>query len=133
MKKAILMITVAAFAIFNNGCRKIEVDGSSTTPAPGPTENTILSGKISADRTLHAANVYTLRGLVYVTDGATLTIEPGTKIVGEKNSRGALIITRGCKIIANGTATTPIVFTSDQATPQRGDWAGVVLMGRATT
>ena len=97
------------------------------------TENTILSGKINSDRTLKAAYTYTLRGVVYVTDGATLTIEPGTKIVGEKNSRGALIITRGCKLIANGTPDKPIVFTSDQATPQRGDWAGIVLLGRART
>ena len=134
MKKTIFVAALAAFVIFNNGCRKIEVDGTSTgiTP-PTPTENTILSGKINADRTLHAANVYTLRGLVYVTDGATLTIEPGTKIVGEKNSRGALIVTRGCKLIANGTAAAPIVFTSDQATPVRGDWAGIVLLGRART
>ena len=68
---------------------------------------------------------------VYMTSGSTLTIEPGTKIVGEKNSRGALIITRGCKIIANGTVDKPIVFTSDQANPVRGDWAGIVLIGRA--
>lgn len=126
-------MTLAGFMIFQNGCRKIEVDGTAAAPAPGPTENTILSGKINTDRTLKASYTYTLRGLVYITDGATLTIEPGTKILGEKNSRAALIITRGCKLIANGTAAAPIVFTSDQSSPQRGDWGGIVLLGRART
>jgi hypothetical protein len=135
MKKTILLTALTGFIIFNNGCRKIEVDGTgdNTGGGGGGTENTVLSGKINSDRTLHAANVYTLRGLVYITDGATLTIEPGTKIVGEKNTRGALIVTRGCKLIANGTADKPIVFTSDQSNPVRGDWAGIVLLGRART
>jgi hypothetical protein len=133
MKRSILVSAIAGAVLFNFGCRKIEVDGSGGGVTPPTSESTILSGKINSDKTLKASNVYTLRGLVYVTDGATLTIEPGTKIVGEKNTRGALIITRGCKIIANGTPDKPIVFTSDQATPQRGDWAGIVLLGRAKT
>jgi hypothetical protein len=133
MKKTILFAALVGLAFLNNSCRKIEVDGTTTTTTPGVTENTILSGRISTDKTLKAANVYTLRGIVYITDGATLTIEPGTKIVGEKNTRGALIITRGCKLIASGTSDKPIVFTSDQATAQRGDWAGIVLLGRART
>jgi hypothetical protein len=136
MKRSFLFGALAGLLILGNGCRKIEVDGNSTTVAPpsGPTtENTILSGRITADRTLKAEFTYTLRDLVYVTNGATLTIEAGTKILGEKNTRGALIITRGAKIIANGTAAKPIVFTSDQASPQRGDWAGIVILGRART
>jgi hypothetical protein len=134
MKKTIILSAIAAFVIINNGCRKIEVDGTTTTTPINPTvENTTLTGRITADRTLKADYTYTLRDLVYVTNGATLTIEPGTKIVGEKNTRGALIITRGAKIIANGTAAKPIVFTSDQSAPVRGDWAGIVLLGRART
>jgi hypothetical protein len=136
MKKNIFCAAIITLVMANMSCRKIEVDGATTVingGGTGPSENTILSGKITADRTLKADLVYTLRDLVYVTNGATLTIEPGTKIVGEKNTRGALLITRGCKIIAKGTALKPIVFTSDQASPQRGDWAGVVLLGRART
>src|SRR5882672_6524179 len=106
MKHRIFLALIVAIAFFGNGCRKIEVDGGTTTvidTTSNPTqENLILSGKLNADRVLHASNVYTLRGLVYVTDGATITIEPGTKIVGEKNTRGALIVTRGCKLIAAG-------------------------------
>jgi hypothetical protein len=92
-----------------------------------------LSGKITTSRTLKANNTYKLRGLVYVTNGATLTIEPGTKIVGEADKNGGLIITRGSKIMAEGTAANPIIFTSEKASPKRGDWAGVVILGNAPT
>jgi len=135
MKKLFLYgVLIAATSL---GCRKIEVDGTTTVVTPpgggGTTENTILEGRISENRTLKAAYTYKLRGLVYVTNGAILTIEPGTKIVGESGKNGGLIITRSCKIIADGTADKPIVFTSEAANPQRGDWAGVVLLGNAPT
>ena len=132
MKK--LFILFIAAGLLTAGCRKIEVDGGTTVVNPGTgNENTILEGRISANRTLTANNVYKLRGLVYVTNGAVLTIEPGTKIVGEAGRNGGLIVTRSCKIIADGTAEKPIVFTSEAATPQRGDWAGVVILGNAPT
>lgn len=133
MKKIII---AAAFAsLLSAGCRKIEVDGSTTTTTNPPTtnENTILEGRITANRTLSAQYTYKLRGLVYVTNGAILTIEPGTKIVGELGKTGGLIITRGCKIIADGTVDKPIIFTSEATTPQRGDWAGLVILGQAPT
>src|SRR5688572_33462054 len=84
-----------------SSCRKIEIDGiDGGTAGNNNTENTILSGRISTDVTLKASNVYKLRGVVYLVDGATLTIEPGTRIEGEKTTRGALIVTRGTRIIA---------------------------------
>src|SRR5258706_5595974 len=133
MKKSVLYAALIATSFFS--CRKIEIDGTTivTPPAGGATENTILEGRISANRTLSAAYTYKLRGLVYVTNGAILTIEPGTKIVGENGKNGGLIITRSCKIIADGTADKPIVFTSEAAAPARGDWAGLVLLGQAPT
>ena len=134
MKK---LMYLSLFAIIASvGCRKIEVDGGSENNngnGNGNTENTILEGRISENRTLKASQTYKLRGLVYVTNGAVLTIEPGTKIVGEKGKNGGLIITRSCKIIADGTAEKPIVFTSEEANPRRGDWAGLVLLGNAPT
>lgn len=127
--------TLIAFsvALFASGCRKIEIDGTGTTSTPTPGENTVLSGKINADRTLKNGNTYTLKGIVYVVDGAKLTIEAGVTIQGEKSSRGTLVITRGCQILANGTEAKPIIFTSDATTPQRGDWGGIVICGRAKT
>lgn len=132
MKKLFLYgVLIAATSL---SCRKIEVDGETTVVnngGGGTTENTILEGRISSNLTLKAAYTYKLRGLVYVTNGAILTIEPGTKIVGESGRNGGLIITRSCKIIADGTADKPIVFTSEAANPQRGDWAGLVILGNA--
>ena len=131
MKK--LFIYSALFLAVSTSCRKIVVDSNSstTTPPPTTTENTILEGRIAANLTLKAGFTYKLRGLVYVTNGAILTIEPGTKIVGENGKNGGLIITRSCKIIADGTADKPIIFTSEASTPQRGDWAGLVILGNA--
>lgn len=131
--KKLVILSFFAGAIMS-GCRKIEVDGGTTTVQPPTTsENTILEGRITSNLTLRAQYTYKLRGLVYVTNGAILTIEPGTKIVGESGQRGGLIITRSSKIIADGTKDKPIVFTSEAANPQRGDWAGVVLLGNAPT
>ncbi len=77
--------------------------------------------------------VYTLKGWVYITDGAELTIEPGTIIKGDKATKAALIVERGGKLHATGTATSPIVFTSAQAAGSRrpGDWGGVIICGKA--
>ncbi len=70
-------------------------------------------------------------GYVYVTNNATLTIEPGTVIRG--TGKGTLIITRGAKLIARGTKVEPIVFTSSKGAGLRapGDWGGLVFTGKA--
>ena len=78
--------------------------------------------------------IYFLGGKVYVTNNAELTIQPGTVITGDTTSKGTLIITRGSKIHAVGTPTCPIVFTSSRGPgrKQRGDWGGVILLGKAS-
>jgi len=78
-------------------------------------------------------SIYKLNGWVYVKSGATLTIDPGTIIRGDKNNKGALIIEPGAKIYAIGTASEPIVFTSNMAPGDRtyGDWGGVIVLGNA--
>ncbi|HML57890.1 MAG TPA: hypothetical protein PKA85_05920 [Ferruginibacter sp.] len=132
MKKVLLGLAIVSAVSMQ--CRKIEVDGEGGTNLPtDPTENVILEGRITENRTLKANYTYKLRGLVYVTNGAILTIEPGTKIVGESGRNGGLVITRSSKIIADGTPDKPIVFTSEESTPARGDWAGVVILGNAPT
>ena len=134
MKK--LFILIATVGFISAGCRKIEVDGpvvNSNTVVGTSTENAILEGRITQNLTLKAQYTYKLRGLVYVTNGAILTIEPGTKIVGELNRQGGLVITRSSKIIADGTVDKPIVFTSESTTPVRGDWSGIVILGNAPT
>jgi hypothetical protein len=103
------------------------------TDYPTVTE-VIPAGDITASTTLTSDKVYLLDGWVYVKTGATLTIEPGTVIRGSKANKGALIIEKGAKIIAEGTATEPIVFTSNQDAGSRtyGDWGGIILLGNAT-
>ena len=77
--------------------------------------------------------VYTLKGWIYIADGSELTIEPGTIIKGDKATKAALIVERGGKLIAQGAADAPIVFTSAQPAGQRrpGDWSGVIICGKA--
>lgn len=93
----------------------------------------IVEGEITANERFVATEKYILRGYVYVMDGATLTIDPGTVIFGDKETEGALIIERGAKIEARGTQTQPIVFTSGEPAGSRnyGDWGGLVLVGKA--
>ena len=76
---------------------------------------------------------YTLKGWVYIANGAELTIEPGTIIKGDKQTKAALIAERGGKLIAKGNASEPIVFTSEQEAGSRkpGDWGGIILCGKA--
>ncbi len=106
---------------------------AATTPAAGPKTATI-TGDITASRTLFADTVYTISGFVHVANGATLTIQPGTRIVGNYNVLGSsLFILRGARIMAVGTANAPIVFTSQQPVGSRkpGDWGGLIIVGNA--
>src|SRR5687768_14705127 len=105
-----------------------------TTAPAGVVGTAVLSGDITANRRLRADTMYVLRGFVKVLDGATLTIDAGTRIVGDLKVPGsALFVTRGARIEANGTAAQPIVFTSRRAVGSRkpGDWGGLLIIGRA--
>jgi len=94
-----------------------------------------VQDSISTNTTWTNNKQYLLKGFVYVTSGATLTIDSGVIIKGDKNTKGTLIIERGAKIIAKGTATAPIVFTSNQPAGARsyGDWGGLIICGAAPT
>ncbi len=93
----------------------------------------VVTGSINGTETWTNANYYVLRGAVFVQQGATLNITAGTRIVGESGSVGTLIILRGGRLNAVGTATAPVVFTSDQPVGRRGrgDWGGIIINGRA--
>ncbi len=79
------------------------------------------------------SGVVKLQNKIYVKNNATLTILPGTIIRGDKLTQATLIVTRGAKIYANGTAANPVIFTSNEAPGTRlpGDWGGLVLLGLA--
>ncbi len=99
-----------------------------------PTTQTV-SGNISSNTTWTNDKIWKISGQVNIDSGYTLTIQPGTVVQGIKNNsnRAVLIVRRGAKIIADGSAVQPIVFTSDQASGARatGDWGGVIVCGRA--
>lgn len=94
-----------------------------------------LSGEIESDSTLSCDRNYLLKFNVFVVPGTTLTIEKGTTILGDRATHSALVVQPGGRLVAEGTADEPIVFTSALAPENRapGDWGGVVLLGRAPT
>jgi hypothetical protein len=99
-----------------------------------PATTVTVSANITVDTRWTANNTYLLSGPIYVNNNATLTIEPGTVIRGNKAIAGsALVITKGAKLIANGTKNAPIVFTSSGGVGNRaiGDWGGIVILGKA--
>lgn len=143
MKKLAFILMAA---IFLTGC-----DSETPTLEPigggNPQVDEDLSGIISQDLTLTKNVIWELNGKVVVSSGVTLTIEPGTIIKGREGQgslASALIVARGGRIDARGTAEEPIIFTSvnDNIQPgqkagtnlnenNRGLWGGVLILGRA--
>ena len=137
MKKSILL--AAAFvALIATSCRKIEMDGGGSTVVAPPTtpgvQTIILKGRIDKDTVLREGNNYILSGIVYMVNNATMTVQPGVTVKGDYTGANvaALVITRGAKLIADGTQEKPIVFTSNSPVPRSGDWGGIVLLGKAS-
>lgn len=103
---------------------------------------TTVSGEINTNTTWDNDHVWEISGVVRVTSGAILTIEPGTFIKADPNAAaptGVLVVTKTGQVDATGTATEPIVFTSFRLLdgivgniPEPGDFGGVVLLGDAS-
>jgi hypothetical protein len=92
-----------------------------------------VSGEITGTVNWTEDKVYRLNGFVRVMDGGRLNIEAGTIIIGDRESKGTLIVQMGGKIYAEGTADNPIVMTSERPVGFRepGDWGGLVVCGKA--
>ncbi|MES2592493.1 MAG: T9SS type A sorting domain-containing protein [Bacteroidota bacterium] len=95
---------------------------------------TTVNADITANTTWTTGTIVLLENKIYVKNNAVLTIQPGVVIRGDKATQGTLLISKGAKIIAQGTSSNPIVFTSSEAVGSRaeGDWGGVVILGSAT-
>ncbi len=140
---ATVTLTVTdAGGVSSSNTAAVEIDA---TVAPVITVSSSVDGVGTVTWTKD--NVYLLDGFIYVNDGQTLTIEAGTIIKGapgEGADASALIVARGGKIMAEGTAAEPIIFTSqaDDIQPgdivgtipvtQRGLWGGVIILGKAS-
>jgi len=142
MKKLIFAFMGVA-VIFASSCKKDGFHETKELVSGGASGVDTLVGTISHDTTV-VRTTY-LKGIVYVAPGATLRINAGVTIKGSPggvapdtinlaNNKGTLVVQKGAKIIANGTPTAPIVWTSTAAAGSRhfGDWGGVVLLGNAT-
>lgn len=157
MKKLLIPALMLTTLIFT-GCFKdddtpiiieeitIIQDGGGTDGSPG-TEMVAITGAINQNTTWTNDKIYQLNQKVVVEDGVTLTINPGTIIKGTPGSgslASALIVARGGKINAVGTAESPIIFTSTSDNidagqtagtnlnqNNRGLWGGLILLGKA--
>ncbi len=129
MKTNFLKAVALSVVFFAVGCSS---DDSNSGPTVPNLEGTVLQGSITTDLNIPAGN-YTLKGVVVVQSGATLTIEPGTTftVTTADQALGSnyLQIAQGGKIEANGTSASPIVFTAQSAAV--GAWGGIVINGKA--
>ncbi len=123
------LFAAAMIVAVAGGC----ADGDPLGPDNGGIEpgDVTITTDITGNRTFFADTTYTLSGFIKVANNATLTIQAGTKVIGDFEVPGSsLFVLRGAKIIAIGTAENPIVFTSERATGrQGGDWGGLIVVG----
>ena len=131
MKKLSVSI-LATVAILLSSC-SLDNDDENQGIIPG-TEVTSqnLAGNLTTDLRLTSGIAHNLIGALLVKDGATLTIDAGTRINALAGGTDVyILVEKGGKIIADGTADNPIVFTSNATNPQPGDWGGIILNGKA--
>jgi hypothetical protein len=128
LKINFFFIAFAAILLaFLSGCKPDPVEESA-----GGLDGTRLWGNITEDVTLAANGTYELDGGVHVKNGATLTINEGVTLLADASKTSYLLIEQGGNINAIGTASSPIVMTSNATNPDRGDWGGVIVCGKAS-
>ncbi|MFA5010683.1 MAG: T9SS type A sorting domain-containing protein [Ignavibacteria bacterium] len=120
MKRTLILL--ALFAVFFSNLTAQTIDST-----------TLNSASITGVVNLTNNKTYIMKGFNYVRNGGVLVIQKGSLILGDKPTTGTLIIERGGKIIADGTANQPIVFTSRLPIGTRGpgDWGGLIVLGRS--
>ena len=130
--KKIILSTIAFSSLFFASCSLDNDDEISGVNPIEPVTTQNLAGNLTTDLKLQSGFDYTLTGALLVKDGATLTIDPGVRVKALAGGTDVyLLVEKGGKIIANGTESNPIVFTSNATNPQSGDWGGIILNGKA--
>lgn len=137
MKKLILSMLAVAALTFTS-CSSDDSNGNSNgvTLNENDFRGTLESGE---EATLDPSKVYLLNGPFIVKDGAKLTIPAGTVIkatevlAGDANGVRYIAVAQGGQIFVNGTASNPVVMTSNKAVPASSDWGGLVICGKANT
>jgi hypothetical protein len=131
------LLSLMSAPIFS-GCSSSDSGVNPTTTTDSLVVNNVINPKGIQDYEINgthklAKGTYLIKGWCYITSGSTLTIDAGTVIKGDKDTKAALIVEPGGKLYAQGTVNAPIVFTSAQAAGSRkpGDWGGVIICGKA--
>jgi hypothetical protein len=129
MKTNFLKALALSITFFAVSCSS---DDDETVVPVNNLTGTVLQGDVTADLNIPTGN-YSLKGVVKIKSGATLTIQPGTTFtvttVDQATGSNYLQIEQGAKINANGTASQPIIFTAEAETV--GAWGGLILNGKA--
>lgn len=109
------------------------VDNSTTNNGTGGggSDVVFIGGTYTSDLTLEAGREYVVTEALIMAAGTTFTIPAGTVIKANAGADVYVAISQGAKIMADGSSTSPIVFTSNVATPNAGDWGGLILLGKA--
>ena len=134
MKSQIKFLTAAVIAsmAFATACNNTDNNHDDTTLKGEIPTGTTLTGNITANATLTSGSSYKLSGGLHVKAGNTLTIEPGVTVVAvDDDAPDYILIEQGAKIDAQGTASNPIVMTSELK--KSGAWGGIHICGRAHT
>jgi hypothetical protein len=160
-KSTLVLLSFVALALGMQSCKEKDpcadvtclnglvcVDGTCV----GNVTNVVVTSNITTNTTWSKGNIYELAGRITVVDGVTLTIEAGTIIKGQAGTGAnatALLIARGAKLNAEGTAAAPIIFTTvadelskeqvaagDFKSPNldatvQGLWGGLIVLGKA--
>lgn len=134
-QKFLPFMLAGALALSITACNKNDDDDDNNNNNNNSATDHLLTGNVTSNMSLTNDKAWTLKGYVYVQDGATLTIPAGTIIKSDVLDKGAIIVERGGKIMAEGTVDKPIIFTSGLPKGQRrpGDWGGIILLGKAPT
>ncbi|MEP2937523.1 MAG: multidrug transporter [Gilvibacter sp.] len=109
----------------------INNENGGTSDDPTTSTNTEIGGTKTSDLTLELGETYVLTEALIMTEGTTLTIPAGTVIKAEAGSDVYIAIAQGATILAEGTSADPVVLTSNVATPNAGDWGGLIILGKA--
>lgn len=134
--RILLLLSIFSLALVSCGSddtADIIINIDDTNPGGTSGDDAVnLSGVYTEDLTLETGTEYIVTGPVLMANGTTLTVPAGMTVKAQPVGVNAYIaIQQGAQIIAQGTASNPIVFTSNATAPGSGDWGGIVLCGTA--